>query len=265
MIIPYQVDVPMRRWPISNLAILAAMVVGFIAFIMAVLGQDVLELRGRGLTDTLPYILRGWSLEGLFGYMWLHRGVLHLVGNGIFLWTFGNAVCAKLGNIWYPAVYIGLGMAAGVIHLIFDGSPTIGASGAINGIVGMYIVLYPMNSLSCVYFLFFRFGRFSLSGFWMILLWLVFDILGALARGGHVAYFAHVGGFAAGFALAFFAVWRGWIEMEPDEKSLVQILLKQPRPDRLTASHVSPSAPRSRRFAPEMPHPAPAPDNSAGL
>ena len=164
-------------------------------------------------------------MTGLFGHMWLHGGPLHLSGNLLFLWVFGNAVCAKIGNAIYLPVYIGLGLMAAVTHLIFVGKSMIGASGAINGIVGMYLVFFPENDISCLWVLFFPFvKRFTVSSYWMILLWFVFDILGAIFGGKGVAYFAHLGGFAAGFVLAVIMLKRNWVVVERYEKSLLQLL-----------------------------------------
>jgi hypothetical protein len=100
----------------------------------------------------------------------------------------------------------------------------VGASGAINDIVGMFLVFYPTNEVTCVYLLFLRPGRFSASSYWIILLWLAFDIWGAFSGGGGVAYWAHLGGFAFGFSLAVALLKTGLVTMEPDEKSLLQTL-----------------------------------------
>lgn len=177
-----------------------------------------------------PYILDGFTLKGLFGHMWLHGGIIHLLGNMLFLWIFGNAVCAKIGNLRYIPAYIGLGLLAGISHLVFVGGSMLGASGAINGIVGMFLVLFPQNEITC-YWIFFiplmvrGFVReFSLSSAWMILFWLTFDILGAILGGGEVAYFAHLGGFAGGVVLALLMLKFKMVTMERYEKSLLQVI-----------------------------------------
>jgi len=175
-----------------------------------------------------PYILDGFALKGLFGHMWLHGGIIHLLGNMLFLWIFGNAICSKIGNFRYALAYIGLGLVAGISHLVFVGGSMLGASGAINGIVGMFLVLFPQNEITC-YFVFLIFIRpivkeFTLSSAWMILLWLAFDILGAMWGGGQVAYFAHLGGFAGGVVLAVLMLKFKMVTMERYEKSIFQVI-----------------------------------------
>ena len=213
MLIPYQVDVPMARWPIANFAIIGLIV--------------CVSLWGFAYGDSSnfeTFVLDGWSPAGLFGHLFLHADGVHLIGNLIFLWVFGNAVCAKVGNVSYIVVFLGLGAAAAAVHNIMDSGPAIGASGAINGVVGAYLLLYPLNNVSCLWTLWVRAGSFSLSGFWMILMWLGFDIWGAVDHGDNVAYWAHLGGFAGGVIGATTALWLGWIRMTESEQSLLDVL-----------------------------------------
>lgn len=92
-----------------------------------------------------PFVLDGWSPAGLADHMLIHAHLFHLIGNLVFLWVFGNAICANTNNVIYPILYIAFGVLAAVVHNVLDGSPVIGASGAINGIVGMATALYPTN------------------------------------------------------------------------------------------------------------------------
>jgi len=213
MIIPYDVDVPYDHKPFANYLLSATVVIAFIFQFLS--PQEAIEL----------YVLKGWDMEGMLGHMWLHGGIFHLIGNMIFLWVFGNAVCSKTGNLFYVPVYIFLGIIAATIHLLFDGGIAVGASGAINGIVGMYLVFFPLNTISCLWaFGFYMSRTFSLSSFWMILFWLAFDIWGVVSGGGRVAYFAHLGGFSAGFGLAILILKLKIVTMDDRyEKSLIQI------------------------------------------
>jgi membrane associated rhomboid family serine protease len=219
VLVPYQVDVPMERWPVANWVILAAIAAAF-----------VLQLSASG-ASLEPYVLDGWSPRGLLGHMWLHADLLHLLGNLVFLWAFGNAICAKLGNAAYAALYPALGLVAAATHVFFDGGPAVGASGAINGIVGMYVVMYPLNAVMCFaavwIYIYVRTWRFAVTGIWLILLWLAFDILGIVLRAGGVAYWAHVGGFAAGAGLGLILEVTGIVKPTEYERSLLQVLRRQ--------------------------------------
>jgi len=225
--IPYRVDVPYDHRPVMNWLVFGAVIVVYalqVADLTDYLerGLPVAEYAQRGVMS--QFVLRGWGLKGLFGHMWLHGGLIHLVGNLIFLWLFGNAVCSKIGNVLYVPVYVGLGLAGGVSHLLFGEGAVVGASGAINGLVGMYLVYFPENSISCFFWLLWYPVRFSVSGLWVILLWFAFDVYGVIRGGGGVAYLAHVGGFVTGFVLAIVLLRMRVVEMERDEKSLLELL-----------------------------------------
>lgn len=213
-LLPYHVDVPMSRWPFMNFAFMALTVLIFFIIETGLIPMRAVE----------PYILQMGEPNGIYGHMFLHAGYMHLFGNMMFLWVFGNAVCAKVSNIGFVFIYMALGCLAGLAHLFVDGGPAIGASGAVNGVVGMYLVLYPRNNVTCFYWFFFRVGTFSVSGIWIILYRFAFDIYGAVSGGGNIAYWAHIGGFAAGFLIASLMLYTGLIEMGPTEESLYDTL-----------------------------------------
>ena len=213
MLIPYQVDVPMSRWPYMNFLLIGVVTLVSLA---AFMGVDEMS--------TGQMVLDGWSSAGMFGHMLLHVDMVHLIGNMLFLWVFGNAVCAKITNTAYLPFFVALGLVAAATHNLFDGSPAIGASGAINGVVGMYLLLYPTNNISCLWLLGFHGSTFSISGMWLILLWLLFDIFGAALGGGGVAYWAHLGGFFVGAGVAALMLAAGWIKMTSTERSLFDVL-----------------------------------------
>jgi membrane associated rhomboid family serine protease len=225
-LVPVQVDVAMERWPVANWLLLASLALVF--FMQPHMPYGTLE--GLVLDPDAPLT---WVTS-----MWLHAGIIHLLGNMVFLWVFGNAVCSKLGSLSFVPVYVGLGWLASATHAVFDGAPAVGASGAINAMVGMFLVFYPRNDVTCWYYLFpYRWGRFRVSSFWMILLWLVYDVLGLVLGGMGVAYAAHLGGFAAGFVLAFLLVRFGVLRKSPAEESLLALL------------HMEPGQPRDVRSA----------------
>ena len=219
--IPYRVDTPFERRPVINWLVFAGLLLAFFVQ-FKVTGQLKVTAEQMG-----PFVLDGWGIIGLFGHSWLHANIVHLIFNLLFLWPFGNAVCSKIGNKAYPAVYLVLGLLGGIIHLLvrllFEGGSAFGASVAISGIVGMYIVFFPENTISC-FFLVPHPVTFSISGYVVVLLWFVVDILVVLFRVPGVTYFAHIVGLGVGFGLAVLMLKKKWVVMDRGEKSLLQML-----------------------------------------
>lgn len=172
------------------------------------------------------FVLESWGITGLLGHSWLHSNVIQLIANLLFLWPLGNAVCSKLGNKIYPVFYFDLCLIGGVIHLLLGGGPVLGASMAVSGIVGMYLVLFPENSISC-YFLLPHPVEFSISGYWVIFLWFVIDIFGAIIGVNRICFCAHIVGFGSGFGLAVLMLKKKWLVMERNEKSLLELLRRE--------------------------------------
>ncbi len=241
LMIPWEVDVPEDRVPIGNWLVLCGILAAF-ALQLVIFIEDAERggaIYGIGmsegvLTELSSFVLDGWGLRGLLGHMWLHGGVLHLIGNMLFLWIFGNAVCAKIGTLRFLGIYLIFGILAAAAHLIFIGEKAIGASGAINGVVGMFLVLFPQNSISIRYFGFLLvypfWGRFTISSIWMILFWFAWDIWGASSGSPGVAYWAHIGGFLAGAAIAVLMLKMNWVTMERYERSLLEWLAGEKEP-----------------------------------
>lgn len=224
--IPWRVDVPQEQAPYMNWLIIAAIVVVFLLQVFTVF-EFVVEAGMSGESDAIEksfmtkMVLDDWSVVGLFGHMWLHGGLWHLLGNLLFLWIFGNAVCAKIGNLLYLSLYLAFGLIAGISHLIFQDGAVVGASGAIYGVVGMFLIFFPENNITCYSMAFLLPLEYTLSSIWVILMWVGFDIWGASKGGGMVAYFAHLGGFAGGVAVAIYLLKSGKIAMERYERSLL--------------------------------------------
>lgn len=227
MLIPYQVDVPMRCRPFANVGIILLTIVYYFGFQGDALTPSNATMAFVGAEEPVydsPLILTGWHVFGMVGHTLLHAGIFHLFGNMLFLWVFGNAICAKIGQVGYVFVYAALAWMAAASFLVLDGGSAVGASGAINGIVGVFLVWYPLNSISCIYWFYIRGGTFSVSSYWMILLWLAFDTFGLVSEGGGVAYSAHVGGLVAGVALGTVLLKLRLVEMTQDERSLLDVL-----------------------------------------
>lgn len=214
MIIPLHVDVPMSRVPCANFAMIGATVLASL-------------LLFSSMESAEHYVLDGLKAPGIVTHMFLHAGFLHLFGNMLFLWVFGNAICAKVGNLWFPLLYVGLGLAAALVHVFGDGALAIGASGAINGVVGMFLVLYPRNTITCAVFVSFYPLTFTASSGWIILYWLAFDVLGAALGLASTAYVAHLGGFAAGAVIAITLLATGLIAPTRYEQTAIDLILRR--------------------------------------
>jgi len=136
--------------------------------------------------------------------MFLHAGWAHLLGNMLYLWIFGNNVEDRLGRLPFLLFYLGTGVAATLVFVLFNPgllSTLVGASGAIAGVLGAYLVLYPTARVTLVipplFFFPFRLPALLVLGFWFVLQ--LFSGQAADMAGGGVAYLAHVAGFVAGF------------------------------------------------------------------
>jgi len=155
---------------------------------------------GHDIAPLIP--LPFWST--LITSMFLHGGWMHLGGNMLYLWIFGDNLNKVMGQVRYFLFYIVCGLAAGLAHIAFNsgsGVPSVGASGAISGVLGGYMVLFPRNRVRVMM----RGGITAVPAYVMLGLWILIQIVsGAMDQGGEgggVAFMAHIGGFAAGLVL----------------------------------------------------------------
>ena len=161
----------------------------------------------------------------VFVAMFLHGGWLHIGGNMLFLWVFGNNVEDKIGRIPYLLFYLFCGVAATFGQLLVDPSsviPNLGASGAIAGVLGAYLVMFPRRRVYSLVPIIFVFTLMPLPavvvlGFWFILQFFSGVTTFADNVNGGVAYFAHVGGFVAGVALALLFFPKERFKQEPEQ------------------------------------------------
>jgi membrane associated rhomboid family serine protease len=155
--------------------------------------------------------------------MFLHGGFLHILGNMWFLYIFGDNIEDRLGHVRYLIFYLLCGVAAGFIHLLTNWNsnlPTIGASGAISGVMGAYLLLHPKARILTLIPIFFYFQFVELPAFIFLGYWLLIQLLSAgftPSNVGGVAFWAHIGGFVAG--LVFVKVF-DWIPKTGVSKSL---------------------------------------------
>jgi membrane associated rhomboid family serine protease len=201
---------PTRRFPLVTISLI---VINALVFLYE------LSLGDRGLYDlimtagVIPYQVTNQMGPGvardLITSMFLHGGWMHLLSNMLYLWIFGNNIEDVLGPIRFTVFYLLCGILASLAQ-VYTGpnvqTPTIGASGAIAGVLGAYVVMFPNARVQSIVFLFY-FIRFVeipaviVLGFWFVLQF--FNGLASLSvpQTGGIAYFAHIGGFVAGLAL----------------------------------------------------------------
>ncbi len=139
-----------------------------------------------------------------FTFMFIHGGFFHILGNMWFLYIFGDNVEDRLGHFRYLAFYLLCGLASGISHLVLNWTsqiPTIGASGAIAGVMGAYFILYPRAKVLTLVPIFFFLHFMEIPAFLFLGFWFLFQFLSATtssAQAGGIAWWAHIGGFVSG-------------------------------------------------------------------
>ena len=217
MLIPIRDHNPYRRFPLVTVLLVAANVLIFLAVgisdrVAFRYGAIPCDLIGRcpALSGELVRTFPDRSVwETIFSSMFMHGSLLHLGGNMLYLWVFGNNVEDRLGSIGYTVFYFVCGVAAAAAHITANlGSdiPIIGASGAVSGVLGAYFWLFPKARVVALVpmLLFFT---VEVSAKFLLGLWFVMQLLSSLAGIGStgdeagVAFLAHVGGFVAGYVI----------------------------------------------------------------
>ncbi len=216
--IPFRDNIPSRRYPLVTLLII---IVNVLVFLYQVsLPRHALEqfvsLYGvvparLQLTGQYPAQVLSLTLTALFVSMFLHGGWLHLIGNMWYLWIFGDNVEDRMGHFRFLLFYLLCGLAASSAHIFFNLNsrvPSIGASGAIAGVLGAYVLSYPFaRVLTLVPFLIVwpvvELPALLVLGSWFLVQLLNGSaaIIGSSETGGGVAWWAHIGGFLAGMIL----------------------------------------------------------------
>jgi membrane associated rhomboid family serine protease len=142
-----------------------------------------------------------------FTSMFLHGGWMHLLGNGLFLWVFGNNVEDSMGRFRFLLFYLACGLAAAAAQIMQDPSspvPMVGASGAISGVMGAYLLLYPRVRVKVLLVIVVFLTVITVPAFMVLLAWIGLQLVSAYFSpgvGGGVAFWAHIGGFVAGALL----------------------------------------------------------------
>jgi membrane associated rhomboid family serine protease len=219
-VIPLKDDHPSSRTPLVTLALIAANAVAFLwelavgidraAFTGGVVPYEILtlhDLRRPVLTASaaLPALVP--PPLTILTSMFLHGGFLHLGGNMLFLWVFGNNVEEALGRARFVAFYLATGVVAALAQVLVGWAagdlltPMVGASGAVSGVLAAYLVCFPQARVLTLVPIFFFVRIVWIPARFFLGLWFLLQLLPALAGGGGggVAYMAHVGGFVAGY------------------------------------------------------------------
>jgi membrane associated rhomboid family serine protease len=211
--IPYRDENPSRRFPIITVLLIAANVLVF-------LYQQNLPQQGAFIYGAIPArltgeaMLRGPALEPawltLFTAMFMHGSWLHLLGNMLYLWIFGDNVEDLLGSFRFLLFFVICGLAAAGLQIFMTVNPIaarlpmVGASGAIAGVLGAYLIKFPHARIRTLVFFFIFIQVVVLPASLVLGFWFILQLLnaggGPQATGG-VAFFAHIGGFVAGMVL----------------------------------------------------------------
>ena len=231
--IPLSDENPTLRRPVMTWALLAAIVIVWIVF----QGAGLDEMRLAASVCNLGLVPGELTKQAAVGFalpigrgiacvidrepinaltpltsMFLHGSWGHLLGNGLFLWVFGNNIEDSMGPVRFLIFYILCGLAAAAAHVLVDPAspvPTVGASGAISGVLGAYLVLYPRARVNMLFFFVIIIRVIPLPAWAVLLWWFAIQVIQGLPQlnpmrpevSGGVAVWAHVGGFVAGLIL----------------------------------------------------------------
>jgi len=179
-------------------------------------GMLLVNQFGQPVSQKLPEIGPHPQWITIFTSMFMHSGWMHIGGNMLYLWIFGNNIEDVLGHAKFLVFYIVCGVLAAFAHIwaSMHGTgamtPTVGASGAIAGVLGAYIILYPRARIRTLVTLWFFWDYVPIPAVYVLGVWFLLQLFGTGGQmtGGGVAYWAHVGGFIAGMILIF--IFGGW-------------------------------------------------------
>jgi membrane associated rhomboid family serine protease len=193
---------------------IALIVINVIVFLFeAMMSTPELEsfIRSYGVIPT--EIMQGNQLGTLLTHMFLHGGWMHLIGNMLFLWVFGDNIEAVMGKVMYLAFYIAGGLAAAALQILIDPAstiPSIGASGAIAAIMGAYVVMFPQSRVKLMVMSRAGMGMTRVTALVFLGIWFVTQLFNGMAtlgvetaQTGGVAFWAHIGGFVFGLLVGF--------------------------------------------------------------
>jgi membrane associated rhomboid family serine protease len=214
---PYKDDNPSRTFPFVTVSVILANVAAFAyqlrlgplneSFIynFGAISKEIWTLANLPNSQALPPLL------SLFSSMFLHGGFGHIIGNMLYLWIFGDNVEDEMGHLSFLLFYLVCGAGAALFNIALSkGSviPMIGASGAISGVLGAYLVRFPWAKIHVLFFVFVFIRVIRLPALLVLGVWFAMQLFNSLPAYGHlgggVAWFAHVGGFVMGVVIMLF-------------------------------------------------------------
>ena len=205
---------PSGRTPYVTFALIAINAAVFLSYWLTIPSESQLNFFFYSWGLVPENLMRGQGVSTLVTSMFLHAGWMHILGNMLFLWIYGDNLEDEMGHGGFLLFYLLSGLAAAFAQVAMDPFspiPMVGASGAIAGVMGGYLLLFPRARVD-VLFIFVIFFRIFAIPAWIVLgLWFALQIFSGMsmpADGGGVAYWAHAGGFAGGLALALPAFLR---------------------------------------------------------
>jgi membrane associated rhomboid family serine protease len=208
--IPIRDTIPSKNYPVVNNTIIGINVVVYLVQISLVpdLNRFVyiygLVPARYSIPQITSYFTTGQQFFSLLSFMFLHGGFWHLLGNMWFLYIFGDNVEDRLGPLRYIVFYLLCGITSGLSHLIFNlnsNMPTIGASGAIAGVMGAYLILHPNAKILTLIPIIFIPWFVEIPAFFFLGLWFVLQFISATGSIGGIAWWGHIGGFIFGIIL----------------------------------------------------------------
>ena len=217
MIIPLKDNVPTHKVPIITVSLIVVNIFIFVWISLFLKSMEKEIVRNYAFVpkefliaftsrpDLMPY-----NVLTIFTSMFLHGGIFHVLGNMLYLWIFGNNIEDTIGKGRFVVFYLLSGLVAALSQYSTDPAsqmPMIGASGAVSGVLGAYLVMYPYAKIKTLLFLFVFFTTTEIPAVLLLTIWFLIQVV--FAYGPGVAWFAHIGGFVFGMITIYiFAIGR---------------------------------------------------------
>lgn len=198
---------PSRRTPFVTYTLIAVNILVFLSYSGLFQNPRALSQFYAAYALIPAEFSNGIAMETIFTSMFLHGGWMHLLGNMLFLWIYGDNMEDEMGHAPFLGFYLCAGLAAGLAQVLsapYSPIPMVGASGAIAGVMGGYLLMFPKARVDILIILIVYFRILPVPAWMVLSLWFVWQFIGGIGadpNAGGVAYWAHAGGFAAGLML----------------------------------------------------------------